>query len=74
MVWVIKEAWSDSMENNVSAAFGFEVIGYVDTEAEANEILKKARPVTKEQYGWAAPEGTPNIRVKKLDRYPVKKS
>lgn len=69
-IYIIKKAWSDSLENDPGRAFGYEVIGYVTTEKAAIEYCKRAGKIKKGQYGWAAPIGEP---VCKYNKSPLKK-
>jgi len=55
-IYLIEKAWSDSMENEVNAAFGYKPHGYVFNEAEAQQICETSPFCTKETHGWAAPE------------------
>jgi len=51
MIFLIERIWSDSMENDSSAALGYEPVGYVDTEEEAKAIVEKGGQVPVD-YNW----------------------
>lgn len=50
MIWLIKKLWTDSMENHTSNAMGYKVIGYVNSEVEAREIIANGGEVIGD--GW----------------------
>lgn len=70
MIFIIKKAWSDVLENDPHRAFGYETIGYVTTEKAAKEYCSKFGKVTQKKFGWAADVGAP---VCKYIRKPLKK-
>lgn len=41
MIYAIYMAWSDEMDNDPSDAFGYKVVGYVDSEEEAKSICSR---------------------------------
>ena len=65
MIFLIWQAWGDPLENDSSDAFGYQPIGYVDCEEMAKKVCGFDL-VTKEKYGWAAPEGQPIRKFTKL--------
>lgn len=54
-IFIIKQLWIDSMENEYGAAQGYSVIGFVRTEDEAQEMCSKDY-VTGE--GWPFEKGS----------------
>jgi hypothetical protein len=55
-MYLIKKAWSDSMENQVSNAFGYEPIGFVAELAVAERIVEKSRCLGSE-FSWVLAYG-----------------
>lgn len=53
-VFLIEHAWSDPLENQSSAAFGYEPIGIVFSHKQAVEMCSASRVISKETHGWAA--------------------
>jgi putative NADPH-quinone reductase len=68
-MYIILKAWADPLENDVSAAFGYEEHSYVDTEEEAKDIVSSGGKVTTKNYGWAATEGAPIFKYKKMKKF-----
>ena len=67
-IFIIEGVWKDSMENNISNAFGYYTRGYVETEEEAKDICAKAGVVGK-KFCWAAKGDEPKLRYSKLERF-----
>jgi hypothetical protein len=42
MIWVIEKLWTDSFENQSSAASGYSPEGYCSSEEEADALIKEA--------------------------------
>jgi hypothetical protein len=51
MIYLIEEIWSDSMENDVSAALGYAPVGYVTDEEVAKKIVEDGGLVPVD-YNW----------------------
>lgn len=58
-MFVIEQAWSDSMENTHASAFGYSVLAVTNDEEIARQFCTDGGVVTKKTHGWAAPEGNP---------------
>lgn len=39
-IYLIQKVWTDSMENNLSDAIGYNTLGYVKTKEEADKIVE----------------------------------
>lgn len=66
MIFLIKKAWGDFMENNPHAAFGYKIIGYTTDEQAAKDFCSKQGTVTKKEFGWAADESAPICKYETL--------
>lgn len=70
-IFVIEEAWSDPMENESRAAFGYSAVGYVDSKEEADAAVAAGGKVDK-KFSWvlgcSGRDGVevPRIRYKEL--------
>lgn len=62
-IWLISKAWTDSLENNSSDAFGYAVIGFVDSEEKAIEIVRNGGPADK---CWANTGKEPMFKFQKI--------
>jgi hypothetical protein len=51
-IFIIEQAWMDPTENNVKRAFGYDIIGFVNTENKAKEICDKSDTLTQKDC-WA---------------------
>lgn len=60
-MFLIEKAWSDPMENEVSSAFGYEPFAVTGSELEAKEFCNTGG-VVGDNFGWAAPVGSPVFR------------
>ena len=56
------------MENSVHAAYGYAIVGYVDTEEEANEIVKNGLTISSTEL-WAFQKDMPEYEIKKIEKY-----
>jgi hypothetical protein len=68
-IWVAREAWTDSWENQPSAAFGYRNVGFFESEPQARAWVECGGPAPK---CWATPQGAPNREVVELHRILVK--
>lgn len=69
VVYLIKKAWCDPLENTVDRAFGYATVGYVGSEDLASRVVESGGMVTKHEYGWAAEEGAPVFVKEAVSRY-----
>ena len=51
-IYLIEKTWTDNLENDTSACWGYTVVGFVETEKEAKKIVK-AGGVHSEKDCWA---------------------
>ena len=54
-IFLIEELWTDSMENEASAAYGYRAIGYIETRERARKICAAAG--TSIGTGWPLMKG-----------------
>ena len=70
MIFLIEKLWTDPMENELSAAAGYSVEGYVKTENEARCIVKEGGEY---KYScWAIinwPKPISALRYRKMGKY-----
>lgn len=65
-IYLIYEAWTDSMENHPSNAFGYEVVGYTLTEEEAAQFVEAGGEVPK-TFSWVLDKPASKYYYRKLD-------
>ncbi len=66
IIFLIKQLWLDSMENEYNSAKGYDAFGYVNTEDEAIEFCKKGKMYDKKAC-WALSEDTPQFIYVRLE-------
>lgn len=66
-MYIIEKLWTDSMENSISAALGYSIVGYVNTEEEAKKVVEEGGIVKKEC--WAMNGDMPLLKYKKIEKY-----
>jgi len=65
LVFLIEKIWTDSMENEVSAAVGYVPYGYALTEELAKSFCDKGKQYTKKDC-WAIMSPMPEYRYNTL--------
>lgn len=68
-IFIIYKAWCDPLENSADQAFGYDLVGFVETVEEADLICLGSKKVTKEEFGWAAKEGLPIYRYRSVNAF-----
>jgi hypothetical protein len=71
IVYLIEKIWTDSLENQPSAAVGYEPHGFVFDEEKAKKICAKGRKYTGKDC-WAILEPMPEFRYKSLKQLGAK--
>lgn len=70
MLYAIEKIWIDPLENQYSAAVGYDTVGYANTKEEAEEIVSKGGVLPKGAC-WAVSEDMPKFRYKRLNPFEV---
>lgn len=75
MIFLIEKLWTDSLENEVNGAYGYDPHSYVDLEETAIRIVKDGGIVDKKQC-WAFIRNMPMYKYTKINKYneDIKKS
>ena len=56
MIYIIKRIWFDNLENHISDAVGYNIVGYVNTLEEAENIVKNGKTY-KSDASWTISKG-----------------
>ncbi len=67
-VYLIKKAWASPLENEISAAFWYEPIGFVETEEEAQKIHEESRTLDR-SFCWAVSGSPKEYIYTELDKF-----
>ena len=65
-ILIVKKAWSDSMENNPSNAFGYSIIGYILESDVTPELEIKLKQKVGKDFCWACDGDEPLYKIKKI--------
>ena len=63
LVYLIEKIWTDSLENEISAAVGYEPFGFMVNEEAAKNFCAKGR-LYKQKDCWAIRDSLPEYRYK----------
>jgi len=72
-IFLIEKIWTDSMENEIDSAVGYDSWGYMTNEKNAKEFCEKGKTFTQNDC-WAIRENMPEYRYRKILKVrPIKK-
>ena len=64
-IWLIKQIWLDSMENQMDSAVGYSPFGYVESEIKAKDFCNKGKTYTSKDC-WAVCGEQPQYKYKEV--------
>ena len=69
IIYLIEHLWVDPLENTISHAIGYDLIGFVSDPKEAEQIMKNAGDY--KGTGWPINKGKkiPRIRIEPVKHY-----